>query len=275
MRDDDCVALLTWLLPRLGLRWAGFRAVRRQVCKRIARRLAELRLADGREYRAYLESHPEEWAIADSFCTVTISTFYRDHEIFAFLGERVLPELAARAGARGEVVLRAWSVGCASGEEPYTLALIWDFLLAERFPGLGLQVLGTDVDPRLLERAEIARYTASAVKHLPRDWLAKAFEAEHGVYRLKPAHKEHVRFERHDLRLGSMGGPYHLIACRNVAFTYFGPEQQCAASRTLAGSLRDGGALVLGRGETLPPGASGFTLWPETHAIYRKVPAAC
>jgi chemotaxis protein methyltransferase CheR len=270
MRDDDCVALLTWLLPRLGLRWAGFRAVRKQVCKRIARRLAELCLSDGREYRSYLENHPEEWAVADSFCTVTISSFNRDSEVFGFLGRVVLPELATGAAARGESELKAWSAGCASGEEPYTLALVWHFLVATRFPRLDLQVVGTDIDPHLLERAKAACYTGGAVKHVPRAWLADAFDEEHGLYRLKAAYKARISFRSHDLRHSPVGGSFHLISCRNVAFTYFGLEQQAAAAWTLCGSLCDGGALVLGRKEKLPPGTIGFSTWSDRHAVYRK-----
>jgi chemotaxis protein methyltransferase CheR len=270
MRDEDCVALLAWLLPRLGLRWAGFRAVRKQVCKRISRRLAELHLSDGREYRSYLESHPEEWAVADSFCTVTISSFNRDSEVFAFLGRVVLPELATRLTARGESELRAWSAGCASGEEAYTLALVWHFLVAASYPDVSLQVVGTDIDPHLLKRAEAACYTAGAVKHVPRAWLADAFDEEHGVYRLKAPYKAEIGFGLHDLRQGAVGGSFHLITCRNVAFTYFGLEQQSAAAMTLHGSLCDGGALVLGREEKLPPGTIGFSTWSDRHAVYRR-----
>lgn len=78
MRNAECVALLRWALPRLGLRWPGFRRVRRQVCKRIARRIKELGLADVAAYRERLECAPEEWPEFDSLCRITISRFYRD-----------------------------------------------------------------------------------------------------------------------------------------------------------------------------------------------------
>jgi chemotaxis protein methyltransferase CheR len=207
--------------------------------------------------------------VADSSCTVTISTFNRDAEMFAFLARFALPELAAHAIGAGDTELKAWSAGCASGEEPYTLVLLWDFLLAERFPTLTLRILGTDIDRHLVERAESACYSSSAVKRLPSEWLARAFDVERGTHCLKPACKNRVPFEWHDLRRGSVNG-FDLITCRNVAFTYFELVQQRAAAETLHGSLREGGALVLGRDEKLPPDAHGFSVWSGKHVVYRK-----
>src|SRR6185295_20147796 len=123
--SDRCVELLQWALPRLGKRWQGFRNVRGQVCKRIARRARELGLADLEAYRAHLEAHDDEWPVLDALCRVTISRFYRDRAVFDRLRLEILPAFAERAAARGESVVRAWSAGCASGEEPYTLAMIW------------------------------------------------------------------------------------------------------------------------------------------------------
>jgi chemotaxis protein methyltransferase CheR len=76
--DAECVDFLQWALPRLGLRWQGFRKVRRQVCRRVARRIAELGLADADAYRLYLERNPQEWDALAELCRVTISRFWRD-----------------------------------------------------------------------------------------------------------------------------------------------------------------------------------------------------
>ena len=122
MNDAECVEFLRWALPRLRMRWAGFRKVRRQVCRRVERPVRELGLADIGVYRTVLESTPGEWRRLDVLCHVTISRFYRDRGVFQFLERNVLPELAERAVARGAAV-EAWSVGCASGEEPYSLVL--------------------------------------------------------------------------------------------------------------------------------------------------------
>ena len=107
------------------MRWVGFRRVRRQVCKRIARRLIELGLQDLEAYRTLLGADAGEWSRLDSLCRITISRFYRDRAVWNYLGDVLLPDLTRFARRRGDEELRCWSVGCASGEEPYTLAMVW------------------------------------------------------------------------------------------------------------------------------------------------------
>lgn len=114
MKDSDCVSFLQWALPRLGFRWPGFRKVRRQVCKRIDRRIGKLKLPGPAAYREYLEQVASEWDVLDQFCRISISRFYRDRRVFDHLRDTVLPELADAAMASGESVLRCWSAGCAS-----------------------------------------------------------------------------------------------------------------------------------------------------------------
>src|ERR1700737_3575216 len=152
MSDSQCVVFLQWALPRLGMRWAGFRRVRRQVCGRVWRRARELGLADLVAYRAYLEEHPEEWALLHSMTRITISRFYRDRGVFGFLEQEVLPMLAAQAIARASRTLEGWSAGCAPGEEPYPVAMMWQLELTQRFPDLSIQILATDLDQTVLTR---------------------------------------------------------------------------------------------------------------------------
>ena len=82
VKDAECIHFLQWSLPRLGLRWAGFRRVRGQVCKRLRRRLAVLGLRDLWDYRALLETDAAEWRQLDGLCRVSISRFYRDQEVW-------------------------------------------------------------------------------------------------------------------------------------------------------------------------------------------------
>jgi chemotaxis protein methyltransferase CheR len=168
MRDDDCVRFLQWCLPRLGLRWAGYRKVRRTVCKRLRRRLRALGLAELEAYRAMLEETPEEWAQLAVMCRIPISRFYRDRGVFERLGREVLPALAQRTMASGlgpgATPVRCWCVGCASGEEVYSVILTWVFMVRPAFPHAEIEVLGTDADETMLARAEAARYQAGSVK---------------------------------------------------------------------------------------------------------------
>jgi chemotaxis protein methyltransferase CheR len=259
--DESCVAFLQWALPRVGLRWAGFRKVRRQVCRRLQRRVGALGLAGLDAYRAYLDAHPEDWAQFEALTPVTISRFYRDRAVFARLEDAVLPALAA-----GRDRLTAWSAGCASGEEAYTLALLWEEALAARFPALRLGILATDVDPAMLRRAREATYEQSSLRELPAPWRERGFVRRGGRYALRPRYRRLVHVRRHDLRTSPPAGPFDLVLCRNVAFTYFEPELQRAVLARLIEALRPGGALVIGLHEQLP---LGLEPWPGARAVYR------
>jgi chemotaxis protein methyltransferase CheR len=265
---DDCIAFLQWALPRLDMRWAGFRKVRRQVCRRVARRIAALGLRDHAAYREHLAANPKEWAVLRGLTPVTISRFARDRAVFAALAGDVLPALAAAAGAAGRDRLRAWSAGCASGEEAYSLALLWD----DGWPPL--DVLATDVHPPVLARARAARYQASSLRELPEALRERGFDAEpDGALVVRDEFRRRVTVARHDLRDPPPGGPFDLVLCRNAAFTYFGAGAQRAVLAHLATALRPGGALVLGLHEHLSDPAPGFTPWPGARAVHRYVPA--
>ena len=269
MKDLDCIAFLQWALPQLGLDWRGFRKVRRQVCRRISVRIRALGLGDTAAYRERLESDRAEWPTLAGLCTIPISRFYRDREVFDCLGATVLPALAEAARKRGAERLECWSAGCASGEEPYTLALQWRMALAAGFPELDLRVLGTDVDGALIERARAACYRSSSLEALPAPWRDPAFEPRGKLFCLRQDFRGGVELERQDL-LGELPQrQFDLILCRNVAFTYFSGDRARAALERLASRLRLGGALVVGLHERLPASSDGFDPWPGCRAVFR------
>ena len=255
MKDADCTAFLQWALPRLGMRWTGFCRVRRQVCKRVARRIGELGLGDLVGYRGLLESDSEEWTQLDGLCRISISRFYRDHGVWRSLEQEIVPRLVVQARGRGDNRLRIWSAGCASGEEPYSLALLLAFAVA--LDGAKAQILATDADPHMLERARRACYPASSLRDLPQAWRA-AFEESNGEHCLRPAYRRAVRFSEQDIRREYPEGHFDLILCRNLAFTYLDPTLQVAIARRLAELVFPGGFLVLGAHESLPMLAEGF-----------------
>jgi len=250
MKDDECVAFLQWCLPRLGMRWPGFRRVRRQVCRRIGRRMAALGLDGTAAYRRLLEARPGEWPVLDGLCRVTISRFFRDIAVFDRLGNDVLPRLAGRCA--GE--LRCWCAGCASGEEAYSLKILWEMGPARQFPGGILSVLATDADPHMLERAAAGRFSAGSLKDVPSAWRERAFVEDGRGFVVRPAFRDGIRFAVQDVRRAAPEGPFHLILCRNLAFTYFAEPVQREVLDRLASRLVPGGVLVLGGHETLPDG---------------------
>ncbi len=277
MNDEICVDFLQWCLPKLGKRWDGFRKVRGQVCKRIARRMQALDLHSLDAYRAHLNAQPDEWARLDAMCRITISRFYRDRGVFDALREPLLPNLLRRNRERGASVLRIWSAGCASGEEAYTLQIIGHHELREEEPECTLHITATDAQAHMLERARRGCYPQGTLKELPTAWIDRAFSIEESresePYCIRPAYKRHIDWRQQDIRKTMPEGPFPLILCRNLVFTYFDADGQRACLHRLLDRLAPGGLLILGKHEALPDGDWPLTAWDEHKRIYRYPPS--
>jgi len=270
MRDADLVEFLQWALPRMKMRWAGYRRVRGQVRKRLARRLSQLGLPDLDAYKARLETQAREWDRLDDLCRITVSRFYRDRALWDHLGEVLLPELSALADRRGDADLRCWSIGCASGEEPYTLALVWQWKMdavAQRRP---LRVLAVDADERLLNRARRGIYDPSSLRDLP-GVLRNCFIAEGKRFRIDDAYRDPITFVHQDVRSACPPQEFHLVLVRNLVFTYYDESLQRLLQERLVQRLVPGGALVLGIHESLPVQAPELSVRDESLGIYARV----
>lgn len=257
----------------MGMRWAGFRKVRRQVCRRVSRRMGELGIKDIPAYRVRLESAPEEWPILDSLCRIPISRFYRDRGVFDALGNDILPALAERATSRKENI-RAWSAGCASGEEPYTINIVWKLLVAPHLENPpAFHIVATDADGALLGRARDGLYSISSLKDMPAALIQEAFDREGDLFRIKEHFKDGVKFVNQDIRREMPQGPFNLILCRNLAFTYFDEALQREALEGMLRRLAPGGFFVTGIHENLPKGPekiSGLLPHGAKRGIHRK-----
>jgi chemotaxis protein methyltransferase CheR len=272
MNDADCTAFLQWALPQLELRWPGYRKVRRQVCKRLRKRMSELGIADFAAYRQRLAADPAEWRVLDESCHITISRFFRDRGVFEALRTRVLPDIAARA-KREQRAARIWSAGCASGEEPYTLKILWDLEVAKIYPDVPLTVIATDVDEAMLARAREGCFKPTSLHELPPHLIEQAFERKGPLYCIKPAHREGIEFLFQDLRSQAPSPLFDLILCRYVAFTYFAPALQKQVLERLVERLLPNGYLAIGTHERLPETATLAPL-PGAPLIFRKSSAA-
>jgi len=273
MKDASCIGFLQWALPKLNMRWPGFRKVRRQACKRISRRITELHIADIESYRTYLQEYPAEWQQLDSLCRITISRFYRDRGLFDYLRSRVLPGLVRQSAQTGDRTIRCLCIGSASGEEPYSMNLLWEFSKLSG-PAIDFQIVATEVDPVMIERADISCYPASSIRELPGDWLDEAFTRRQNQYCLKNHYRERVQFIEQDIRQSIPVGPFHLILCRNLVFTYFDFDLQAEILARIAAQLLPGGSLVTGTHESLPKNSAGLIQWDPNIRIYKKLTAA-
>lgn len=270
--DADCVCFLKWCLPQLGLHWEGFRRVRKQVCKRLQRRLSDLGLEDLSTYRSYLSQHGQEWAVLDSLCTITISRFYRDRVVFDALRAEILPALARKAAANDVAALRCWSAGCSSGEEPYTLQIIWTLCVQPAIAeAIRLQIIATDVDDTLLERARRGWYSRSSLRDLPAPLVEQAFDRSDELYCIRGAFRTGLQFLRQDIRAEVPAGPFDLVLCRNLALTYFENSVQRQVLERVLAQLLPGGYIIVGRNESLPASIADVRQHKGVPGIYEKV----
>jgi len=253
------------------MRWEGFRKVRGQVCKRISRRIKKLGIENSTEYRDYLNVNKKEWKLLDGLCRVSISRFYRDKLVYLFLEQEVLPVLVQQSLDRDKETLKVLCIGCSSGEEPYTVSLLWKFQMQSRFPGMEIDILASDADPCLVQRATVASYSYASIKNLPGEWRQEAFTRTDDDYLLKPEYRRSVRFSLEDVRLNMPDEKFDLVFCRNLVFTYFDEVLQRKMLEQLRGVLRTNGVLVIGVREKLPVSCPGFSPWSERLGIYRKI----
>lgn len=271
MSDQSCIDFMKWALPQLGLRWQGFRKVHRQVCKRIKKRLTQLGLNDFAAYKRYITNHPPEWQIVDSFCYVSISRFYRDKQVFDTLTTEILPDIVHKLISRGENSLRCWCAGCCSGEEPYTLKIIWQLRVKSQIvTHMNFSIHATDLNGVLLDRAKTGVYLESSLKHLPDQLRMKAFKRVGKEYVIDHNFKENIEFHQQDIRKELPEGNFHLILCRNLVFTYFENDLQIDILKQINKKIIPGGFLIIGSHESLPKVLSNLFPYKGQKSIFQN-----
>ncbi len=247
-------------LPPLGL--APPALVRRNIRRRVMRRMESVGIHDFPTYLRFLRANPSERESLRPLFTVTISRFFRNRTVFEAVSRRVLAPLSAK----GDPV-SAWSAGCASGEEAFSLRILWEELPGRNPP---LSILATDVDGACLKRAGKGLYPESSLREIPRSIVERHFRKEEGGARLREDVVRSVTFRYHDLMGNPPSGRFHLVLCRNAAFTYFDFPRRVAVAGMIASALHPGGFLVIGRTERLPPEATAwFAPVSPPHNIFR------
>ena len=252
-------------------RWKGFRKVHKQVCKRLKRRMAEIDLKDFEHYKQWILAHKEEWDRLDQLCRITISRFYRDRGAFDYVRNHIIPKLLSTAKEQNRM-LQVWSAGCASGEEPYTLSLILQLDPSLNQSEDHFKILATDIDPDLIDRAQLGCYGYSSIKDLPEKWLSIAFELKNEHYCIQDPYKDHIDWKVCDIREHVPEQIFDLICCRNLVATYFKEDLQTRIFSDMSRRLRPGSFLMLGIHESLPLTMSQFEIVHDHYKIYRKRP---
>ncbi len=237
----------------------------RCIKRRIAARIRNLGYRRIEGYIALLENSAVEQERLLESLTIHVSQFFRNPTTFSVLEEKVLPELLRKR--RGEREVKVWSVGCAGGEEPYSIALLCDELGG---PHDLVSILGTDVSGDILKKARAGIYEPNRLAEVPHQVLAKYFIREGVRYRLSGRICDKVRFYRHDILQDRPFPRVDLIFCRNMLI-YFSRQEQGRILRILADTLVPEGFLVLGRAETMVNESRElFSCVDPVERIYRK-----
>ena len=221
---------------------------RSTVLRRIARRMQLNYLEDLPAYIARLREKPEEVSALADDLLITVTRFFRDPEVFNKLREQELPRLVA--GKRPQDSVRVWSVGCATGEEAYSIAILLVEELARHEDSPQVQIFASDLHARSLEKARDGFYPGDIATDVSPERLKRFFHEENGGYRIAKEIRDLVVFAPHNL----MGDPpfsrLDLIACRNLLI-YLERDVQHDIIELFHYALNQEGLLVLGSAETV------------------------
>lgn len=237
--------------------------------RRIAARVRACGFQHPRPYLEMLVRTPAEVDALMAAVTVQVSEFFRNPSMYDVLYEQVIPELFERIRQRGESHLRVWSVGCAGGEEPYSLAVLLDQRVP---PHMTYGIRATDINPKVLDEARRAVFDVRRMNQLPEAWRARYFAAKGQSFQVLESLRDKVRFEQHNVLAAQDEPQADLIVCRNVLI-YFSRFEQDRVLQSLARALPAGGVLVLGRAETLIDRSRAlFSVVNPAERIFRRSP---
>jgi two-component system CheB/CheR fusion protein len=236
--------------------------------RRLRKRMGDAGCRTADEYLSLLRADEREYGRLIDSILINVTEFFRDPEAWECLEALLRERLAARPAAEP---LRAWSVGCANGAEPFTLAILLKELLPEGAPAF--KVYATDIDEDALAAARAAIYAPDDLRNLSAERLERCFEPRPGGrYGVRRDLRSCVVLGRHNV----LGDPpisrLDLLVCRNLLI-YFDPETQSQLFPRFHYALREEGVLFLGKAETLMSRSTLFRPLEPPQRIFEKLPA--
>jgi chemotaxis methyl-accepting protein methylase len=254
------------LLDFFDLSWSGYRKVRRGVKKRIFRHMQQLDCRHVADYLDRLKSDRQCRIRCEQLLTVSISRFFRDRQLWETLESKLLPEMAARFTKR----LTVWSAGCASGEEAYSVKILWTRLKGSQKMLPDLYLVATDTNPEILDRARLGVYPASSLREVPPEWIAAHFTLlkKGKSYQIKPVLQRGIIWMQHDLLARPPQVSFNIIFLRNNLLTYYRESIQQEALREILKQLSHPGLLIVGSREHCPPDTGELLRHPEAGGVF-------
>lgn len=243
---------------------------------RLLKRLQVLKIGHFEDYvhlLKYSQQKENEFEYLCNMITINETFFFRNEAQIEAFQQKFADEVIKAKKAFNNRTLRIWSAACSSGEEPYTIAILYLEFLKPRYPDLNIEIIGTDINTAVLDMACKAEFNQYSIRSTPKQYLEKYFEQSGGLYKLKQEVKDLVRFEQVNLiDREKMRHMIHFdfIFCANVLI-YFDEKAKIQVVGDLFNSLNRGGYLFIGFSEMLHRISTAFKLVsiPKTTA-YKK-----
>jgi two-component system CheB/CheR fusion protein len=258
--------LLEFVKATRGFDFTGYK--RSSVERRAAKRMGEVGVTGYDDYIDYLELHGEEFAELFNTLLINVTSFFRDPNTWEHLAGEIVPQLIADRDPASP--LRIWCAGCASGEEAYTVAMVFARVLGDAAFQDRVKIYATDVDEEALDQARHGAYQPRQIEDVPRDALERFFERTDQRYVFRKDLRRSVIFGRNNLIQDAPISRIDLLVCRNTLM-YFTAETQTQILRRFHFALDDHGVLLLGKSEMLITHADLFTPADLKWRAFRKV----
>jgi two-component system CheB/CheR fusion protein len=265
-QDGSFEELLDYLKRNRGFDFTGYKrtSLRRRVCKR----MAEVNVPDFDAYQDYLEVHPQEFVQLFNTILINVTSFFRDRPAWDYLADEIVPRVLAAQSGAGNV--RVWSAGCATGEEAYSLAMIFAEALGMQECRRRVKIYATDVDEDALELARRGTFAPDAMRVVPEDLRTRYFDATNDHYTFRNDLRRVLIFGRHDLMHDAPISRLDLLCCRNTLI-YFNREAQDRVVARFHFALHDTGYLFLGKAEMLLSHTALFAPEEMGHRFFTKI----
>ncbi|HLI39458.1 MAG TPA: CheR family methyltransferase [Streptosporangiaceae bacterium] len=267
--DDSLEELLAFIRDSRGFDFTGYK--RSTLARRIRKRMQEVGAADYLDYRDRLESSAGEFGHLFNTILINVTSFFRDAEAWTYLQREIMPELLATADPEGEI--RIWSAGCASGEEAYSLAIVFAETIGIEEAVKRVKIYGTDIDEEALRDARAGLYSARALEPLPPELRERYFERNGTQFAFRPDLRRRVIFGRHDITRDAPISRLDLLVCRNTLM-YFNVETQSQVIDRFHFALKDNAYLFLGKAEMLLSDGERFEVVSMRQRTFRRRPGA-
>jgi PAS domain S-box-containing protein len=257
--------IFNMLRARTGHDFANYK--RPTLLRRIERRINVRNLPDLPTYAEFMHDNPEETSALLKDLLISVTNFFRDKKAFDYIESEILPVL--QQGKKAGDALRIWVVGCATGEEAYSLAMLCAERISDVLDAPKIQIFATDIDEVAIAHAREGLYTINDAADVSPERLRRFFNREGDHYRIRREIRETILFAIHNVLKDPPFSHIDLATCRNMLIYLNGSAQE-RVMETMHFALRPGGYLFLGTSESADSASDLFMPYNREHRVYRS-----